>query len=93
MGVDQQTGFTRAGLTGLTYTYAQPSYKGRKLNLLVLLLWIELTEMLYIPGIGKRYSFCCGKADTPGPTYFRHLEGSFPTGGEFVEPLSVQYSP
>jgi hypothetical protein len=25
MGVDQQTGFTRADLTGLTYTYAQPS--------------------------------------------------------------------
>jgi hypothetical protein len=93
MGVDQQTGFTRAGLTGLTYTYAQPSYKGRKLDLLVLLLWIELTEMLYIPGIGKRYSFCCGKADTPEPAYFRHLEGSFPTGGEFVEPFSVQYSP
>jgi hypothetical protein len=30
MGVYQQTGLTRAGLTGLTYTYAQPSYKGRK---------------------------------------------------------------
>jgi hypothetical protein len=59
----------------------------------VLLLWIELTEMLYIPGIGKRYSSCCGKADTPGSAYFRHLEGSFPTGGEFVEPFSVQYSP
>jgi hypothetical protein len=93
MGVDQQTGLTRAGLTRLTYTYAQPSYKGRKLNPPVLLLWIELMEMLYIPGIGKRYSFCCGKADTPGSTYFHHLEGSFPTGGEFVEPFSVQYSP
>ena len=32
MGVDQQTELTRVGLTGLTYTYAQPSYKGRKLN-------------------------------------------------------------
>jgi hypothetical protein len=32
MGVDQQTELTRAGLTALTYTYAQPSYKGRKLN-------------------------------------------------------------
>jgi hypothetical protein len=93
MGVDQQTGLTRASLTGLTYTYAQPSYKGRKLNLLALLLWIELTEMLYIPGIGKKYSFCCGKADTPRSAYFRHLEGSFPTGGEFVELFSVQYSP
>jgi hypothetical protein len=30
MGVDQQARFTRADLTGLTYTYEQPSYKGRK---------------------------------------------------------------
>jgi hypothetical protein len=26
-------------------------------------------------------------------TYFHRLEGSFPDGGEFVEPFSVQYSP
>jgi hypothetical protein len=49
--------------------------------------------VLYVPGIGKRHSFSCGKADTPRSAYFRHLEGSFPTGGEFVEPLSVQYLP
>jgi hypothetical protein len=89
MGADQHAGLTRADLTGLTYTYAQPSYKGRKLNPSALLLWIELTEMLYIPGIGQRHSFSCGKADTPGSAYFRHLEGSFPAGGEFVEPFSV----
>jgi hypothetical protein len=77
----------------LTYTYAQPSYEGRKLDPLVLLLWEELTEMLYVPGIGKSHSFSCGKADTPGSAYFHHLEGSFPIGGEFVEPFSVQYSP
>jgi hypothetical protein len=59
----------------------------------VLLLWIELMEMLYIPGIGKRHSFSCGKADTPESAYLCHLEGSFPTGGEFMEPFSVQYSP
>jgi hypothetical protein len=59
----------------------------------VWLLWVELTEMFYILGIGKRYSFCCGKADTPGSAYFCHLEGSFPTGGEFVKPFSVQYLP
>jgi hypothetical protein len=93
VGAGQQAGLTRADLTGLTYTYAQPSYEGRKLNPLVSLLWEELTEMLYVPGVGKRYSFSCGKADTPGSAYFRHLEGSFPTGGEFVEPFSVQYSP
>jgi hypothetical protein len=32
MSVGQQTGFMRADLTGLEYIYAQPSYKGRKLN-------------------------------------------------------------
>jgi hypothetical protein len=50
-------------------------------------------EMLYVPGIGQRLSFSCCKADTSGSAYFCHLEGSFPAGGEFVEPLSVQYSP
>jgi hypothetical protein len=29
------------------------------------------------------------KADTPESAYFHHLEGSFPTRGEFVEPFSV----
>jgi hypothetical protein len=29
MGVDQQTKLMGADLTGLTYTYAQPSYKGK----------------------------------------------------------------
>jgi hypothetical protein len=77
----------------LTYTYAEPSYKGRKLNPPVSLLWVELTEMLYVPGIRKRHSFSCGKADTPEPAYFRHLEWSLLAGGEFVEPFSVQYSP
>jgi hypothetical protein len=70
-----------------------PVTKRRNLNPSDLLLWIELTEMLYVPGIGKRHSFNCGKADTPGSAYFRHLEGSFSTGGEFVEPFSVQYLP
>jgi hypothetical protein len=65
------------------------SYEGSKLNPQVLLLWEELTEVLYVPGIGKRHSFSCGKADTPGSAYFRHLEGSFPTGGELVDPFSV----
>jgi hypothetical protein len=63
--------------------------KRRNPNPSDLLLWIELTEMLYLLGVGKRHSFSCGKADTPGSAYFRHLEGSFPAGGEFVEPFSV----
>jgi hypothetical protein len=67
--------------------------KRRNPNPSDLLLWIELTEMLYVPRVGKRHSFSCGKADTLGPAYFRHLEGSFPTGGGFVEPFLVQYSP
>jgi hypothetical protein len=58
-----------------------------------LFLWEKLTEMLYVPRIGKRLSFSCSKADTPASAYFHHLEGSFLAGGEFVEPFSVQYSP
>jgi hypothetical protein len=53
----------------------------------------KLMEMLYVLGIGKRLSFSCSKADTPGSAYFCHLEGSFLAGGEFVEPFSVQCSP
>jgi hypothetical protein len=30
MGADQQAGLMRADLTGLAYTYAQPSYKNKK---------------------------------------------------------------
>jgi hypothetical protein len=77
--------------TGLAYTYAQPSYK-KNHNPSDLLLWVGLTGILYIPGVGKRHPFSCGEAGTPGSAYFRHLEGSFPTGGEFVEPFLVQYS-
>jgi hypothetical protein len=93
MSVDQQIGFMRADLTGLAHIYVLSSYKGRNLNSLVLLLWEKLTEVLYVPGIGQRLSFSRGKADTPGSTHFRHLEGSFLARGEFVEPFSVQYSP
>jgi hypothetical protein len=53
----------------------------------------KLTEMLYIPGVGERYSFICGKANASGAAYFYHLEGSFPAEGELVEPFSVQNSP
>jgi hypothetical protein len=93
MSVNQQIGFMRADLTGLAYIYALNSYKGRKLYSPALLLWEKLTEVLYVPGIGQRLSFSCGKADTPGSAHFRHLEGSFLAGGEFMEPFSVQYSP
>jgi hypothetical protein len=44
-------------------------------------------------GVRKRYSFSCSEVVTLGLAYFRRLEGSFPAGGEFVEPFSVQYSP
>jgi hypothetical protein len=49
--------------------------------------------MLYILGVGKRYSVICGEADAPEAAYFRHLEGSFPAGRELVEPFSVENSP
>jgi hypothetical protein len=93
MSVKQRTGFIRADLTGLVYIYVLPSYKGRKLHSPALFLWEELTEVLYVLGIGQRLSFSCGEADTPGSAYFRHLEGSFLARGEFMEPFSVQYSP
>jgi hypothetical protein len=86
MDADQQVGLMRADLTGLAYTCAQPSYKKKKTQPSDLLLWIELTEMLYVPGIGKRHSFSCGEADTLGSAYFRHLEGSFPTGESLWSP-------
>jgi hypothetical protein len=53
----------------------------------------KLTEMLYIPRVGERYSVICGKANASGAAYFCHLKGSFPAGGELVEPFSVQNSP
>jgi hypothetical protein len=59
----------------------------------ILFLWEKLTEMLYVPRIGKRYSVSCGEADTSGAAYFCHFEGSFPAGGELMEPLSIQDSP
>jgi hypothetical protein len=93
MSVNQQTRFIRADLTGLAYICVLPSYKKRKLLPPILLLWEELTEVLYVPGIGQRFAFSCGEADTPGSAYFCHLEGSFPAGGEFMEPFLVQYSP
>jgi hypothetical protein len=92
VGVNQQIGFIRVDLTELVYICALPSYKGRILHPPILLLWEELTEVLYVPGIGQGFVFSCGKADTPGLAYFRHPEGSFPARGEFMEPFSVQYS-
>jgi hypothetical protein len=86
MSVNQHTGFIRVDLTGLVYIYVLPSYKGRKLHSPILLLWEELAEVLYVPGIGQRLSFSCGEADTPGSAYFSYLEGSFPAGGSLWSP-------
>jgi hypothetical protein len=49
-------------------------------------------EMLHAPGVGKRYS-SCNKVVAPGSAYFRHLEGSFPAGGEIADPFLVLYLP
>jgi hypothetical protein len=66
--------------------------KKRNLNPSDLFLWVELTEVLRIPGIGQRHSSSCGGVNISGLAYFHHLEGSLLTG-EFVEPFLVQYSP
>jgi hypothetical protein len=82
----------RADLTGLAHIYALLSYRERD-RTPNSVLREKLTEMLYILGVGKRYSVICGEADAPEAAYFRHLEGSFPAGRELVEPFSVENSP
>jgi hypothetical protein len=62
---------------------------GKEIEPPILFLREKLTEMLYIPGVGKRYSVICGEANAPGAAYFRHLEGPFLAGRELVEPFSV----
>jgi hypothetical protein len=42
---------------------------GKEIGPPILFLREKLTEMLYIPGVGKRYSVVCGEADAPG----RHI--------------------
>jgi hypothetical protein len=76
MSVNQQTGFMRATSLGWRTYMRYLVTKEEKLNPPALLLWEELTEVLYVLGIGQRLSFSCGKADAPGSAYFRHLEGS-----------------
>ena len=66
-----------------------PSVLQRK-RFLCFCLRIKLTKVLYVPRIRQRNSLFRGKANASGPAYFYYLEGSFPAGGEFVEPFSVQ---
>jgi hypothetical protein len=84
MGADQQAGLMRADLTGLAYTYALPSYKREKNSTLRL----APMDRTYrdAPVTRKRHSFSHNKIVTPGSAYSRHLEGSFPAGGEFRSP-------
>jgi hypothetical protein len=91
MGADQQAGLMRADLTGLGHTCVQPSYKKERTQPLR----PAPMDKTYrdAPRVRKRYSFSRSKVVTPGSAYFRHLEGSFSSGGEFAEPFSVQYSP
>jgi hypothetical protein len=91
MSVNQQAGLVRTSLTGLATYVRYLAIKGTAAP--VFLLWEELTEVFYVPWVGQGLSFGCGEADAPGSTYFCHLEGSFPAGGMFMEPFSVQYSP
>jgi hypothetical protein len=66
---------------------------GKETEPKILFLWEKLTEMLYIPGVGERYSIIYGEADAPRAAYFCHPEGYIPVGRELVEPFSVQNSP
>jgi hypothetical protein len=91
MGVGQQAEFMRADLTGLAYTYAQPSYK-RKKNSTPQAAPMDRTYR-DAPEVRKRHSFSYSEVITLGSAYFRRLEGSFLAGGEFAEPFLVQYSP
>jgi hypothetical protein len=70
----------RAGLTGLAHINALLSYRETDQTPNSVFTGKKLTEMLYIPRVGKRYSVICGEADAPGAAYFCHLEGSFPAG-------------
>jgi hypothetical protein len=66
---------------------------GKETEPAILFLWEKLTEMLYILGVGERYSVICGEANAPGAAYFCHLKGFLPDGRELVEPFSIQNSP
>src|SRR6185437_8250671 len=59
--------------TALDRTLILPYYKGKHF---LLCLSVKLTQMLYVPRVGQRYSFFCGKANASGSAYFRHLEGT-----------------
>ena len=89
-------GCQRPGLRGRTPTTLDRTlilscYNGKVHFLLYLS--VELTQMLYVPWVGQRHSFFCGKADASGPAYLCHLLVTLPGGGEFVEPYSVQDLP
>jgi hypothetical protein len=43
-------------------------------------------EMLYIPGVGERYSVIYGEANAPGAAYFYHLEGPSQLGESLWSP-------
>jgi hypothetical protein len=46
-----------------------------------------------LQGLGRGKFSSCSKVVSPGSAYFRHLEGSFPAGGEIADPFLVLYSP
>ena len=86
-----EAGFTRADPNHSGRTLILSYYKG-KIHF-PLCLSVKLTQMLYVPWVGQRYSIFCGEANASGPAYLCNLEGPLPAGGEFVEPCSVQDPP
>jgi hypothetical protein len=81
----------RAGLTGLAYTYAHASYKRKKNSTPQACSYGQ--NLHRCSRVRKRYSLSFSEVVTLGSAYFCRLEGSFPAGGEFAEPFSVQYLP
>jgi hypothetical protein len=83
-----EAGITKGGPIPLWPTRCYPLlYKTR--SPLQSCLRIKLTKVFDVPWIRERDSSFRSKANASRSAYFCYLEGSFPTGGEFVEPPSV----
>ena len=72
-------GCQRPGLRGRTPTLWTACYFyliTKEKFILLLCLSVKLTQMLYVPRVGKQHPFFCGKANASGPAYFCNLEGT-----------------
>jgi hypothetical protein len=72
-----------ADLTELAYTYHNLVTKRRNINASDLLLWIEHTEMLYVPGLGRGTPLVVARWTHPG----RHTSVTFKGPSQLGESL------